>query len=108
MATSPEDHFDGGARFSIERPLGEGAYGIVYRAFDQQRGHPVALKTLRHPTPDAIYRIKREFRSLSDLSHRNLVSLYDLLASGGQWFFTMELIDGARDFLKFCRRDIAP
>src|SRR5437867_1644461 len=108
MATSPEDHFDGGARFSIERPLGEGAYGIVYRAFDQQRGHPVALKPLRHPTPDAIYRIKREFRSLSDLSHRNLVSLYDLLASGGQWFFTMELIDGARDFFKFCRRDIAP
>jgi len=105
MTTSPEDHFDGGARFSIERPLGEGAYGIVYRAFDHQRGHPVALKTLLHPTPDAIYRIKREFRSLSDLSHRNLVSLYDLLASEGRWFFTMELIDDARDFLKFCRRD---
>ncbi len=106
MATSPEDHFDGGARFSLERPLGEGAYGIVYRAFDHQRGHPVALKMLRLPTPDAIYRIKREFRSLSDLSHPNLVSLYDLLASGGHWFFTMELIDDARDFLKFCRRDV--
>ncbi len=105
MATSPDDQFDGGARFSIERPLGEGAYGIVYRAFDHQRGHPVALKTLLHPTPDAIYRIKREFRSLSDLSHPNLVSLYDMLASGRHWFFTMELIDDAFDFLKFCRRD---
>jgi eukaryotic-like serine/threonine-protein kinase len=108
MATSSEDHFDGGARFSLERPLGEGGYGIVYRAFDHQRGHPVALKMLRHPTPDAIYRIKREFRSLSDLSHPNLVSLYDLLVSGGHWFFTMELIDDACDFLKFCQRDVMP
>jgi eukaryotic-like serine/threonine-protein kinase len=102
----PED-FQGTARFSIERRLGSGGFGVVYRAFDHKRNATVALKALRDVDSDGLYRFKQEFRSLTDLSHPNLVSLYELLAEGEQWFFTMELIDGVSllDHVRGARTD---
>jgi eukaryotic-like serine/threonine-protein kinase len=70
--------------------------GLVYRAFDRELGHDVALKTLRSALPDDIYHLKREFRALLDLDHPNLVHLYDLVVASNQCFFTMELIEGPR------------
>src|SRR6188472_2541828 len=68
--------------------------GVVYRALDRERGSEVALKVLRQVTGRDIYRFKREFRALADVAHPNLVGLYDLHATGGDWFLTMELVDG--------------
>ncbi|HEY2733439.1 MAG TPA: AAA family ATPase, partial [Polyangiales bacterium] len=81
-------------RYVVERELGRGGMGVVYQAFDRERNTRVALKALTHGDALNIYRLKNEFRQLSDLCHPNLVSLHELCCDGDQWFFTMELIDG--------------
>src|SRR5688572_2521862 len=86
--------FTGTARFSLRRTLGEGGMGVVYEAWDQERGMAVALKTLRHLDGQSLFRLKTEFRTLADVEHRNLVRLGELMHDGGHWFFTMELVDG--------------
>jgi eukaryotic-like serine/threonine-protein kinase len=102
MAIASEDEFGGTERFLIERRLGAGAFGVVYRAFDRTRNASVALKTLHRADVEALYRLKQEFRSLQGITHRNLVELHELLAEGDRWFFTMELVEGT-SFLNHVR-----
>ena len=96
--------FAGNERFLVERRLGQGGFGVVYQVFDRHRKARVALKILRRP--DALYQLKQEFRALADLSHPNLVSLYELLSDGAQSFITMELVEGT-SFLNFVREGLS-
>jgi serine/threonine protein kinase len=79
--------------------------GVVYEALDRERNTRVALKTLRFVDPTALLRFKNEFRALQDLQHPNLVNLGELFEEDGQWFFTMELVEGV-DLLTWVRSNI--
>jgi serine/threonine protein kinase len=87
-----------GGRFELRRRLGEGSFGVVYEAWDRERESRVALKALKKADAYALYNLKREFRSLANISHRNVVDLYELLSDGDQWFITMELVEGENFF----------
>ncbi len=97
--------FKGTNRFRIVRRIGAGGMGVVYEAEDREREERVALKTIKTPDSDALYRFKREFRALADLVHPNLVALHELVVDD-ECFFTMELVHGT-DFLAHVRPDPA-
>jgi serine/threonine protein kinase len=107
METTFSHAFTGTARFELIRQLGEGGFGIVYEAFDRERSIRVALKLLRQAEGSHLYRFKREFRALTDVSHPNLVALHELLTDGLHWFFTMELVHGA-SIVSFARPSVEP
>lgn len=94
--------FQGTSRFQVRRCLGAGGFGTVHEAFDRKRNALVALKVLSQASPDDLYRFKQEYRSLSGITHRNLVTLYELFTEEDQWFFSMELVQGT-DFISHHR-----
>src|SRR6185436_6763712 len=89
-------------RFRVMRRLGAGGMGVVYEVHDRVRDEVVALKTLLRSSAADLYRLKREFRSLADVAHPNLVCLYELFVEEEQCFFTMELVRGA-SFVDYAR-----
>src|SRR4029453_19328223 len=95
--------FTGTDRFAVTRRIGHGSMGVVYEAQDLARQMTVAVKTIRGGDATALYRFKREFRSLSKITHRNLAMLYELFAGATPWFFTMELVNGLT-FLDYVRQ----
>ncbi len=86
-----------GGRYAVIEPVGSGGMADVYRARDELLGREVAVKVLseRFATDRAfVERFKREAQSAANLSHPNIVSLYDYGAEGSTYFIVMEFIDG--------------
>ncbi|MGW8369567.1 MAG: protein kinase domain-containing protein, partial [Gammaproteobacteria bacterium] len=90
------------SRYQIYGLIGRGASGLVYRALDLTGHFPLALKSLKSATPEEIYHLKAEFRTLRDIYHPNLVQLFNLHVQDDHCYFTMELIDG-QDFVSYAR-----
>jgi len=76
--------------------------GVVYEVRDTLNDQRVALKTLRAVEPQTLYRLKQEFRALQGIEQENLIRLGELHEHRGEWFYTMELVDG-EDFLSYVR-----
>lgn len=102
----PAREFVGTDRFTLLRRIGTGGMGVVYEAHDRKMDKVVALKTLALSEAAHIYRFKREFRTLADVSHPNLAALYELMTDGHNWFFTMELVKGVT-FIQYVRPEDA-
>ncbi|SFN11101.1 Serine/threonine protein kinase [Pseudonocardia ammonioxydans] len=87
-------------RYRVDGPLGSGAMGTVWSGFDDVLQRRVALKELKIPDgiPDGEKqelreRIMREARALAGLSHPNVVTVFDVLDSGGdEPLVVMELV----------------
>lgn len=83
--------------FDIERKLGEGGMGEVYRAVDSKLGRTVAIKVLpawARSTPDAAERFRQEARLASALQHPNIVTIYSVEEAEDQEFIVMEYVEG--------------
>ena len=90
--------------YRVLSELGRGGNGVVYRAEDLKRGGTVALKTLLWGDPAEVLRFKQEFRTIADIMHRNLATLYELASDNGRLFFSMELVEGVT-FSEWLRAD---
>jgi hypothetical protein len=85
------------ARYRIVAMLGRGGMGEVYRADDLTLGQPVALKFLPRAildNPNALERFRNEVRIARRVSHPNVCRVYDLTEIDGNFFLSMEYIDG--------------
>jgi tetratricopeptide (TPR) repeat protein/predicted Ser/Thr protein kinase len=84
-------------RYEIVSLLGEGGMGAVYKARDVELGRMVALKVIR---PDLarnraiLDRFKQELILATQVTHRNVVRIYDLGEAEGIKFITMEYVEG--------------
>jgi eukaryotic-like serine/threonine-protein kinase len=86
-----------GRRYEIKALLGEGGMGAVYKAEDRELNRPVALKVIR---PDLaqnqsiVDRFKQELLLAREVTHKNVIRIYDLGESEGLKFITMEYVEG--------------
>ncbi len=91
-------------RFVIERELGAGGMGTIYSAWDEQLQRRVALKFLHQTGTDAAseQRLFREAQALAQLSHPNVVPIFDVGRHEGRVWLAMEHIPGQtlRDWAK--------
>eukprot|EP00527_Entomoneis_sp_CCMP2396_P009622 CAMPEP_0198136650 /NCGR_PEP_ID=MMETSP1443-20131203/279_1 /TAXON_ID=186043 /ORGANISM="Entomoneis sp., Strain CCMP2396" /LENGTH=298 /DNA_ID=CAMNT_0043797907 /DNA_START=101 /DNA_END=997 /DNA_ORIENTATION=- len=88
----------------IEKPgsnLGEGTYGVVYKARDRQTDEIVALKRIRLEVEDEGIpsTALREISLLRELSHRNVVDLKDCVQEDGKLYLVFEFLD--KDLKKY-------
>jgi Protein kinase domain len=93
-------------RYRIVSILGKGGMGEVYRADDLTLGQSVALKFLPMSLsgdPDAVSRFRNEVRVARLVSHPNVCRVHDLGEVQGQFFLSMEYIDG-EDMSSLLRR----
>jgi serine/threonine protein kinase len=82
--------------FELLTQLGKGAMGVVYRARQAILGREVALKCqLRVGDARTDQRFQREIRALGRVNHPNLVRVFASGNDGDQWFYAMELVEGA-------------
>ncbi len=80
-APTPERRLAPGAalgRYAIIEELGRGGMGVVLRAYDPKLQREVALKILRTNSAEAESRMVREARAMAQLSHPNVVAIYDV------------------------------
>src|SRR5271163_3632088 len=86
-----------GSRYEIIRLLGQGGMGAVYQAHDKELDRQVAIKVIRSDmasNPEILRRFKQELILARQITHKNVIRIFDLGQAGGIKFITMEYIEG--------------
>ena len=86
-----------GTRYEIVQLLGQGGMGAVYKAKDLELDRIVALKVIRPELaihPEILQRFKQELILARQITHRNVIRIFDLSEASGTKFITMEFIEG--------------
>jgi len=84
-------------RYRVADVLGRGGMAVVYLARDDELDRPVAIKVLAgHLADDPVFRDRfvREARLAAQLSHPNVVQIYDAGEDDGSPYIVMEYVDG--------------
>ncbi len=86
-------------RYLVLSALGSGGMGVVFSAYDPQLDRKVALKLLRagitYNTKDARTRLRREAQAIAQLSHPNVVNVYDVGSTEeDDLYIAMEFVEG--------------
>jgi serine/threonine protein kinase/tetratricopeptide (TPR) repeat protein len=87
-------------RYRLQRVLGSGGMGLVYAAHDPELGREVAIKLMRPQTSGRIdpsqgrARLLREAHAMAQLTHPNVIAVYDVGTFGDQVFIAMEYVEG--------------
>ncbi len=98
-------------RYRVEAKVGEGGMGVVCRAYDEVLEKVVALKTLHAQMmsdPKAQRDLRQEVALCQDLTHPNIVRVYDLQVGSEVPYMTMEYVDGTTLALLLARRGKIP
>ncbi len=84
-------------RFEIVSLLGQGGMGAVYKARDTELERLVAIKLIRPELashPEILRRFKQELILAREVTHRNVIRIFDLGQAQGIKFITMEFVEG--------------
>lgn len=91
--------------------MGEGTYGVVYKAKDKQTNEFVALKRIRLEVEDEGIpsTTLREISVLRQLKHPNIVELNDVVQSEGRLYLVFEFVDrDLKKYLEVCDGPMSP
>ena len=86
-----------GGRYELLKLLGEGGMGAVYKAVDRELDRVLALKVIRPQfanEPALLQRFKQELVLARQITHRNVIRIFDLGVADGVRFITMEYVEG--------------
>ena len=87
--------------YKIQKTIGKGAFGIVYKAFELCSGRIVAIKQIPVNAENKKYVIK-EIELLKNLEHPNIVKYYNYLKEDNHIYIIMEYLEGStlRQYMK--------
>ncbi|RME88992.1 MAG: serine/threonine protein kinase, partial [Planctomycetota bacterium] len=97
-------------RYEILEKIARGGMGVVYKAKDLSLDRIVALKTLiagENASQEVIKRFLVEAKAAAKIRHPNIVAIHEIGNAGGQYFFTMDYIEG-QPFSQYIKKNPPP